>query len=165
MCKVLSIMEKKATTSCGCAVIRYVKDVPHVLLVRPFAQHDAWGIPKGHVNDNETVVDCAIRETLEEAGIEAVLIEPLNPVSTTYKTERKTVRAFIAIQANPNIEPYAADGENVDIRYFPIDELPNIHVYQRPLLAEVKQKIIDLGKDRFAAYSYEACNDNTDSDT
>ena len=141
-------MEKKATTSCGCAVIRYIDDVPHVLLVRPFADRDAWGIPKGHIDEGETVIDCALRETLEEAGINAVLVEPLNPVSTTYKSEHKTVRAFIAYQLNSAVVPFAADGENVDIRYFPLDALPNVHVYQRPLMAEVRQRVGELGREQ-----------------
>lgn len=28
-----------------------------------------WGLPKGHVEENESVIECAIRETLEETGI------------------------------------------------------------------------------------------------
>jgi 8-oxo-dGTP pyrophosphatase MutT (NUDIX family) len=29
-----------------------------------------WSFPKGHSNDNETQLDCAIRETYEETGIQ-----------------------------------------------------------------------------------------------
>lgn len=29
-----------------------------------------WGLPKGHVEENETTQDCAIRETFEETGIQ-----------------------------------------------------------------------------------------------
>lgn len=135
-------MEKKITTSCGCAVIRYFDGVPHVLLVRPFAHRDAWGIPKGHIDEGETLEQCAIRETREEAGIDVVLLEPLTPVMTTYKNEKKTVRAFMAYQRDDS-EPRAADGENVDIRYFRLNELPNIHIYQRPLLAEIVTRAIE----------------------
>lgn len=144
-------MEKKAITSCGCAVIRYFEEVPHVLLVRPFADRDTWGIPKGHIDDGETIVDCALRETFEETRIHAVLLEPLGHVSTSYKTEKKTVKAFIAYQADEQEVPAALDGENVDIRYFSLDALPNIHVYQRSLLAEVKQRVNEMGKEKFSS--------------
>lgn len=145
-------MEKIATTSCGCCVIRYVDDKPQVLLVRPFADRDAWGIPKGHVNENELLVDCALRETREEAGIDAKILEPLSalsPVYVTYKKERKTVHAYLAIQSDPKQVPVCGDNENVDIRYFGFDELPNLHVYQRPLIAELVAKVTELGKTHF----------------
>lgn len=151
-------MEKKATTSCGCVVIRYIEDVPHVLLVRPFAHRDAWGIPKGHVDTGETFLACALRETREEAGIDVCVVdssEHLKPVSTTYKNERKTVRAFLAYQQDPEAQPKAADGENVDIRYFKFTELPNIHVYQRSLLKEANERVEELGRERFQATDQE----------
>jgi 8-oxo-dGTP pyrophosphatase MutT (NUDIX family) len=145
-------MEKIATTSCGCAVIRYVDAKPQVLLVRPFADRDAWGIPKGHVDEGESFVECALRETREEAGIAARLIEPnvmLDPVQVVYKKERKTVRAFLAVQNDPRQTPVCNDNENVDIRYFGFDELPNLHVYQRPLLAQLVERVTELGEDAF----------------
>jgi len=142
-------MEKKATTSCGCAVIRYFDGVPHVLLVRPFAERDAWGIPKGHTDEGESFGDCALRETREEAGIEAILMKPLSSVKTSYKHEIKTVWGFIARQRDQNAKPAALDGENVDIRFFKLDELPNLHVYQRPLLDEVVKLVGEMKKEDF----------------
>jgi 8-oxo-dGTP pyrophosphatase MutT (NUDIX family) len=147
-------MEKIATTSCGCCVIRWVDAKPQVLLVRPFADRDAWGIPKGHVNEGELLVDCALRETREEAGIDATVIEPLSaldPVYVTYKKERKTVHAYLAVQSDPSQIPVCGDNENVDIRYFGFDELPNLHVYQRPLLAQLVERVTALGEEAFSA--------------
>lgn len=146
-------MGKKETTSCGCCVIRFVDDKPQVLLVRPFADRDAWGIPKGHVNEGESVTDCALRETREEANIDAMFVQPLTelaPVHVTYKHERKTVRAFLAFQSDPAQQPVCADGENVDIRFFGFDELPNLHVYQRPLLAQLVGLVNTMSKRDFA---------------
>jgi len=111
--------------------------VPHILLVKPFADRDSWGIPKGHINVGETEEQCALRETLEEAGIQVTLLQRLTPVKCSYRNEKKTVISFLA-----KLEfglPRAADGENVDIQWFPLTELPNIHIYQRPLMEEVKK--------------------------
>lgn len=144
-------MEKIATTSCGCAVIRYVDDKPQVLLVRPFEDRDSWGIPKGHVDEGESFQDCALRETLEEAGINARILEtePLEPVIVNYKKERKTVRTFLSVQSDTSQVPRCADGENVDIRFFGFDELPNLHVYQRSLLEEIVKRVRAMKKEEF----------------
>ena len=38
-----------------------------VLIIQSYQKF--WGLPKGHKEDNETLIECAIRETLEETGI------------------------------------------------------------------------------------------------
>lgn len=42
---------------------------PRYLLLRS-AQHQTWGAPKGHLEPGETPLQAAIRETLEETGID-----------------------------------------------------------------------------------------------
>lgn len=39
-----------------------------LLLIQSY--NKLWGLPKGHVEENETTQDCAIRETYEETGIQ-----------------------------------------------------------------------------------------------
>jgi len=147
-------MEKIQTISCGCCVIKFINDVPFVLLVRPFANKDVWGIPKGHLDTNETFQNCAIRETLEETGINAQIIklseyEPLLPAFVSYRNEVKTVYAFIAIQSDPSEIPKCVDGENVDVSYWSLNSLPQIHVYQRNLLNELAEKISKMKRSLF----------------
>lgn len=137
---------KIETTSCGCCIVKYDSIGPMILLVRPFQERDTWGIPKGHVDEGETHEACALRETLEEAGVEVELQDALSPVKTTYRKERKTVFSWLACLSDPTKEPFAADGENVDIRWFRFNELPTIHVYQRPLIQEVIAKISEREK-------------------
>ena len=50
--------------SCGCVVFNDNK----VLIVKSL--NGVYGFPKGHIEENETDVECAIRETFEETGIE-----------------------------------------------------------------------------------------------
>ena len=136
-------------TSCGCCVIKYVNDVPHILLVRPFERSDVWGIPKGHLNDGESIIDCAIRETREETGVDVVILEQLSPVQTSYRKETKTVVSFMAKLANQNCVPYVADKENVDVRFMPLNDTSKIHVYQKPLIRELINKVSELPKSLF----------------
>lgn len=44
-------------------------DGERVYLLLRNARHGAWGFPKGHAEEGETVLETARRETLEETGI------------------------------------------------------------------------------------------------
>jgi bis(5'-nucleosidyl)-tetraphosphatase len=53
---------------CGIICVRYIFNVPHLLIVRGKRSH-IWSLPKGCINQNETEIECAQRETLEETGL------------------------------------------------------------------------------------------------
>ena len=135
--------------SCGCCVIRYVDSIPQILLVKPRFKDDAWGIPKGHLEKNETYEMCAYRETHEETGVRPVIIEFIKAVPTFAKRYNKTVYAFLAYPANPNYVPSSMDGENDDVRYFAMNKLPMIHPYQISLMKETLAKVKELPETTF----------------
>ena len=126
--------KRKQTTSCGACVYNVSEGTIYLLLVRPFKDRDSWGVPKGHINPDESVHDCARREVFEETGIDVELEDALPVVSTKYKTEHKSVVTFLAQQICDET-PFPNDGENVDVMWFKSDEIPTVHVYQRPLIA------------------------------
>ena len=139
--------EVKETISCGAVVWRRIEGLPgpatfQVLLIKQFAHKDSWGIPKGHIHDGETLQQCALREVREEAGVDVKLGDPLMEVSTVWNNERKRVVSFLAQQVDAS-EPNCNDPdcEVAEVRWFSIDSLPKIHVYQRPLLASVIAKL------------------------
>jgi ADP-ribose pyrophosphatase YjhB (NUDIX family) len=119
--------------SCGACVYRRVGKSVQVLLVKPTWSCPSWGIPKGHINEGESVEDCARREVLEEVGVEVTLEAPLLVVQTAGKGEVKDVHAWLAQQVDVNERPFPADKENVAAQWFDIDELPRIHKYQVPM--------------------------------
>ena len=59
----------KFEKSCGCVVI----DNNKVLLVKQNDGH--WNFPKGHVENNETEIQTAIREVKEETNIDVIVNE------------------------------------------------------------------------------------------
>ncbi len=57
--------------SCGAVVVRRVKGGYLTLLIQHRGGH--WGFPKGHVENDETESETAIREIREETGLEVTL--------------------------------------------------------------------------------------------
>lgn len=87
--------------SCGCIIIENNK----VLLIKQTRGH--WGFPKGHVEDNETERETAIREVKEETNLD-VRIEGNNAYREEYITDKgklKEVVYFIAKKTGGEIKP------------------------------------------------------------
>jgi len=131
--------ERKKTISCGTVVYRHGVDWQdtEILLVKQFSSNDGWGIPKGHINPNESFEDCAIRETQEETGIVVNLGQRLKNAKAFYKTEEKTVVSFLATQfCTGSVNFRGSDSEVVDARWHRVDTLPRIYTYQQSIVEE-----------------------------
>ena len=127
--------ERKLTMSCGALVWRIVDNKLQFLLIKQFANKDSWGVPKGHIDEGETIEQCAIREVREETGIDIMLGARLQNVVVPLKKEIKTVVTFLAQQVcdkSPKVDD--PDCEVVDVKWFDVAKLPTIHFYQRELI-------------------------------
>lgn len=82
----------KYEKSCGCIIIKEGK----VLLVQHNAGH--WDFPKGHMEENETEVQTAIREVKEETNLDVQVCENKRYVIEYYPNEDifKQVVFFVA---------------------------------------------------------------------
>jgi 8-oxo-dGTP diphosphatase len=127
---------RRKSTSCGGLPARRRNGRIEVLLIKQFAHKDSWGIPKGHQHEGEALEDCAKREIREEAGVQVTLGQRLPDVGTVFRDEDKTVVSWLCtVVGNEEPRHDDPDSEVADARWFRIDELPTIHVYQRPLIA------------------------------
>lgn len=140
----MTALKRKQAMSCGALVYKLINDDVHVLLVRPSIGRTTWGLPKGHINEGESIEDCAKREVLEETGISVELEEVLPSISTSYKNIDKTVIIFLAHQIDSLI-PYPNDKENDAVKWFNANELPWLHFYQKNLIYDaigvIREKI------------------------
>lgn len=97
-----------------------------------------WVQPGGHIEDNETPEDAAIREVFEETGLKVKLVGPHFPRDEDYirplgiqKNEREngTHIDITYIAVPEDISDLKLNDESIDIRWFSIDELDNIDVF------------------------------------
>ena len=79
--------------SCG-AVIYRKKDNNLEFLAISHRNDGHWGFPKGHVEDNESEEETAVREVYEEAGLQVALINGFK-VSVEYLTKQDTMKEVI----------------------------------------------------------------------
>ena len=78
-------------THAGGVVVR--RDGPELrfLLVTARRQPGLWVFPKGHIESGETPEQAAVREVLEEAGVQATVVAPIG--ATEFRSARGPVRA------------------------------------------------------------------------
>ena len=85
--------------SCGMVVFKREDNQDYVLLVHHNLGH--WGLPKGHVEDNETEVETALRETLEETGVKVRKIGNFRK-AITYKPKENAMKDVIFFIGEPD---------------------------------------------------------------
>lgn len=102
--------------ACGCIIIEDGK----VLLIKQIQGH--WGFPKGHVEDNESEEETAIREVKEETNLD-VNIDSSKRYTMEYYTDKgtfKEVVLFVAKRINDKIK--AQEEEVSQIKWFDFEQ-------------------------------------------
>jgi ADP-ribose pyrophosphatase YjhB (NUDIX family) len=123
--------------SCGAITWRLKQGLIEILLIKQFHDKELWGIPKGHINKEESIDTCAIREVFEETGVLVELGVRLSDCLIRQKVKQKKVISFLAIPLShdePNHNGY--DSEVADAKWFNIKNLPNLVSYQQVLIKE-----------------------------
>lgn len=130
-------MEKEKS----CGTMCFNKD--KVLMVKHNAGH--WAFPKGHVEENETEKETAIRETKEETGIESEIISDERFVITYSPKENviKDVIYFIAKPISASLE--RQEEEIADLEWVDIEEAEKMITFddEKELFKKVKETYIN----------------------
>lgn len=130
--------------SCGAIVMKDSK----ILLIKQYAGH--WSFPKGHVENDETEIETAIREIKEETNIDVEIDDGFRQVITysPKKNVMKDVVFFLAKPISDNLKKQ--DSEIIDIGYFSIEDSFNmiIHNDVKKVLEELvnyleKEKVLN----------------------
>lgn len=96
-------------------------DQPRWLLLRA-TKHGEWGFPKGHVDPGENLVQAALRECAEEAGI--ALVEFLGaPTWDTYEVPNGKRKATVYYPAITTTSAVMLSAEHNSARWCAADEV------------------------------------------
>ncbi len=98
-----------------------VTEAGKILLTKRSDFH-IWCLPSGRVEDEETVVEAAIRETKEETGLDVKITRLVGIYSrpTDKPSGHAVVFAAIPVGGEISCQP----GETLEVRYFSLDDLP-----------------------------------------
>lgn len=122
----------------GTAVV--VRDDRGRVLLHRRADFDTWAIPGGTLEFGERLVDCAWREFAEETGLGVIGLNLFGVYSepeldVTYPNGDQAQQFIVAFTGNVQaIGDLAHDHETTAIDWFPIDDLPQLPVWQGSML-------------------------------
>lgn len=104
-----------------------------ILLLRKY--NGDWVLPKGKVEDDESVKQAAIREVYEEAGVKAKVEEYVGKINYTFKNSRnreelvmKTVHWYLMSTKNMNASPQKEEGF-IEAKFVHIDRAEDLLKY------------------------------------
>ena len=103
--------------SSGGAVIAIREGRAHVALIATRGR-TRWGLPKGAVSQGETTEQAAVREVLEETGIEAEIVKPLDTIEYFFRAGdtliRKRVDFFLMRYVAGDLVPQLSEVDDVE---------------------------------------------------
>jgi 8-oxo-dGTP diphosphatase len=139
--------------SAGGVVLRRVRGEWRLAAIRPGGKDDVWALPKGLVGRGESPADTALREVVEETGVEGRLVEKLGDIRYVYtwSGERvfKVVSFFLVryVRGRLGDIPDRFRHEVAETRWLPLDEAPKLLSYkgEREMAAKALERIAERG--------------------
>ncbi len=128
--------------SCGAIVYRKFHGNIELLLIKN-QNGGHWSFPKGHVEEGETEEQTAVREIMEETGIEVMLDTSFRRV-ITYSPKKETTKDVIYFLAKAVTYDYTPQEEEIaQIKWVEINHAASILSYDndRQLVVQAKDRI------------------------
>src|SRR5438034_3762443 len=103
--------------SSGGAVISVRDGVSYVALIATRGK-TRWGLPKGAVSEGETSEQAALREVLEETGLQARIVKPLDTIEYFFRAGdtliRKRVDFYLMMYVTGELTPQLSEVDDVE---------------------------------------------------
>ena len=91
----------------------------------PTKERLLWSLPKGHIEENETPEQAALREVLEETGIESEISKSLGAIDFWFmaggKRIHKTVHHFLFRETGGTLAPQITEVD--EVAWFPLGRI------------------------------------------
>ena len=120
------------------------------LLLNLRSDTNNWGIPGGSKELNETLEECAIRELKEETNINVNDLELVTVLSGEeyyfkYPNEDELDCVIVLYKvSNYEGESNINDGESKELKFFSLDNLPELESRAKAIIDKIKSGIIEL---------------------
>ena len=141
------IVGNRPLISVGATVL--VINPQHELLFQYRSDTHSWGLPGGSMEPGETLEEVAMRELQEETGLQARSVQLLDVFSGPdyffrYPNGDQTysvIHLFQAKDVSGTLQ--MTDGESLDLRYFPLNQLPTpLEARAAALLQQVTPRLL-----------------------
>lgn len=131
-------------------VAAVIRNDQGAILVQCREDDGGWSLPAGAIDPGESPAEAVVREVKEETGLEVVPERILGvfgglPFRHTYPNGDEaeyTVVVFACRVIGGELE--AQDGESVELRYFPVEELPTLEAPYPPELFQDPNRSVPL---------------------
>jgi 8-oxo-dGTP pyrophosphatase MutT (NUDIX family) len=123
--------DRQKDFSAGGVVVRNGEVIVIVPKRRGAQDDEVLGLPKGHLDGDETELEAAIREVREETGVVAEPVEKLGEISYTYDRRGQPVDkrvAFYLLEYRSG--ELAHDHEIEQVRWLPLEEAIHALTYE-----------------------------------
>ena len=127
-------LKQAVATSAGGIVIRYVDGAPQLVIGRRRRDRDGmtWSLPKGTPNPGETTEQTALREVVEETGLEVAIVRRFDSIEYWFVQAgtriHKTVHYFLMTQTGGDLGRH--DHEFDEVRWIGFDEAASILTFE-----------------------------------
>jgi 8-oxo-dGTP pyrophosphatase MutT (NUDIX family) len=117
-------MVTSTATSSGAIILREIEGELKIALAHHQRTEKTWVLPKGHVEQGESIEEAALREIYEEAGLDNVqLIKHLGTilresVKSNGDLVKKTIHFFLAYALENNQSPAPTDLSFTEVGWF-----------------------------------------------
>jgi 8-oxo-dGTP pyrophosphatase MutT (NUDIX family) len=137
--------------SAGGVLVKAIRGQTMVAAIRPQGKPSGtWALPKGNLDPGESPAETALREVLEETGVQGRLVEKLGDVKYTY-TRRGGPRvfkivSFYLLRAGGGRLGEIEERMRVEVaeaRWLPLDEAPRLLAYggEREMAAKARDRL------------------------